>query len=453
MVSFARTPSIVGRSPAPALGEHNNEALRQRRLQPATAAAYASALPPHALHGVTVIEAAGNYAAPIGASLLADLGARVIKIEPLEGDASRTNGAITLATQGKESLALDLKTDIGRQVLHDLVSRADIFVHNFRPGVPDRLGFTYERLCKFNPRIVYLYASGYGSTGPAALRPGYALTFGAICGSALYQAGAGMPPTADADMNLDRIKEISLRLAKANDGAPDVSSGLVDGVAMMMGLYGRERWGEGQYIETTMLCSTAYSASIDFIRFPDKSAVAVPDEALLGISALYRLYEAQDGWIFLACLTDAEWTGLLIGVDHEQLASDARFATARSRAEFDEDLGALLVSLFRLRVADEWESDLTRLGVACVAADRWRSHEFFNRHPQIDANEFAAEVEHDDFGMYRRYAPQVHLSKTPGLARPASRLGQHTRQLLEELGHSASRVDELRSLGIVGSPD
>jgi crotonobetainyl-CoA:carnitine CoA-transferase CaiB-like acyl-CoA transferase len=164
LISFADTPSVV-QGPAVALGANTEEVIAAAgRPRPGTACPGES-VSRRPLEGVTVLELAGYVTGPFGGTLLADLGARVIKVEPLEGDPLRLLGTATKMVQGKESLTLDLKSTAGLNVLYSLVKRADMLLHNYRPGVPARLGIDYETLAKINPRLIYLFQSAYGSSG------------------------------------------------------------------------------------------------------------------------------------------------------------------------------------------------------------------------------------------------------------------------------------------------
>ena len=243
--------------------------------------------PAHALSGVTVLELAAMYAAPFGANLLADLGARVIKLEPLEGDAMRLLGALGIKTiQGKESIAVDLKAPEGQKIVRQLVERADLLMHNYRPGVPERLGIDYPRLRDVNPNLVYLYAAAYGPDGPYAALPAYHPTAGAVAGNAIYQAGEGFPPPPDRELDMEERKDVSARLGRSNEGNPDPNGALVVGTALTLGLLARERHGVGQEMVTTMLCSNAYAMSDDWIRYEWKPARRLVDADLHGPSAL-----------------------------------------------------------------------------------------------------------------------------------------------------------------------
>ena len=232
--------------------------------------------PPFA--GVTVLEIAYFLAGPLGATLVAELGARVIKVEPLAGDPYRRVGLEAVhIVAGKESIAVDLKSPRGREILHRLIGRADALVHNFRPGVAERLGMDYATARDLRPDLVYLYAGSYGSVGPESHRAAFHSTPNALSGGGILQAGVGNPPV--------------------DDSYPDPCAGIAVGAALAMGLLARQRYGTGQYLETTMLTSSGYVHSNDLVGYPGRPERLIPDQHQQGLHALYRLYRCSDGWI------------------------------------------------------------------------------------------------------------------------------------------------------------
>ena len=218
--------------------------------------------PQRPLEGIVVLELAMHLAAPFSGALFGDLGARVIKVEPLAGDPLRTmatNENGIRATQGKESLAVDLKTTAGRDILHRLVAKSDVLIHNFRVGVPERLGADYETVRTIKPDLVYLYAGAYGSTGPNAKRAAFNPTMGALTGNSVFQSGEGNIPIGDQ--------------------SADPIAGSAVGTAAMLGLIARLRTGKGQYLETTMMNSIVYCNSDDALVVRGQTAAAQPRHA------------------------------------------------------------------------------------------------------------------------------------------------------------------------------
>ncbi|MCX6020153.1 MAG: CoA transferase, partial [Chloroflexi bacterium] len=351
---MAATPAQVG-APAPHSGQHtaavlNNPNAAWGTAAPITAAATTprdASRPP--LDGVLVLDFASWYAGPFAPSLLADLGARVIKIEPLEGDLFRHSGAGSLQ--------------------HQLVAKADLVIHNFRPGAPARLGIDYATMRRINPRIVYLYAGAYGADGPSSHRPAFHPIAGAIAGGALYRAGQGTPPAPETPLSFEEMKEVSRRLGRANEANPDPNSAMIAATALLLGLYARERTGEGQEMLTTMVCSNGYANSDDFIQYAGKPERTTPDADGYGLSALYRLYRAGQGWVFLAAPRQREFERLCAALGQPAWAQDERFATPAARKRNDGALADLLTSAFAQRSADDWEAALTAQGVGCVRAD------------------------------------------------------------------------------------
>jgi crotonobetainyl-CoA:carnitine CoA-transferase CaiB-like acyl-CoA transferase len=447
---FARmseTPAVIS-TPAPFPGQHTAEVLgslparKEPSPAPRTEMMSPSDLLRGPLDGIVVLELASWLAAPFSGTLLADLGARVIKIEPLTGDPFRamiTNENGIRATQGKESLAVDLKTPEGRQVLHKLVARADVLMHNFRPGVPERLGMDYQTLRSVKPDLVYLYAASYGSTGPHSQRAAFNPTMGALSGNSVFQSGEGNVPIGDQ--------------------SPDPIAGSGVATGMMLGLAARLRTGRGQYLETTMMNSIVYCNSDDAFDYDGKPPRRNPDQAQLGLEATYRLYETREGWVFLAAHSDAEFTRFAVATGRAQLAADPRWSSIRGRYENRAELATELEGIFRQDSAANWEARLTDAGVGCVQADGAGHRRFLHTDPHLRAMRFMVPTAHPMFasqapgGRYWRHRPVVQFSRTPcEEGKPYVALGEHTRQILAEFGYSETEIAGLSADDIVGWP-
>ena len=334
--------------------------------KPATGRIAAEHGPSRLLQGVTVLELATWIATPMATALLAELGARVIKIEPLEGDPMRGYGPVGLkCVQGKESIALDLKTTEGRDIVHRLVGRADALVHNYRPGVPERLGIDDATLRALNPGLIYLYAASYGSTGPMSARPAFHVTAGAICGGALAQSGGDGAPGPDVELSDEELAWWSQRLTRCNEANPDFNAALVVAAAVTMALYARARTGDGQTVETRMMAANAYTLSEHFIDYPGRPPRVLPDAGLHGLHALYRLYQAQDGWIFIAASDDRDFARLCEALGLPRLPQDPRFSTHAARALHDAELGRELEAVFAQRRRRANATSPPRVSHAC----------------------------------------------------------------------------------------
>ncbi len=328
---------------APRLGEHTEQVLRS--LDSAAPISLKTPRPSDRerrsdrkgpLRDVTIVDFSMWLATPQGIALLANLGARVIKVEMVGGDHSRysTGGLLAFEmTQGKQSIAVDLKRPQGRKIAHQLIARADMVVHNFRPGAVERLGLDYETCRRLNPRIIYLNAASYGDSGPDCRRPAFFATAAALGGNTLRQAGAGHPLPESQHLSLEELKQEAWRLAKAAEGNADPTAGLGSATALMLALQARDTFGVGQSLLTTMMGSNLYANSDEIIDYDGRPPARELDGDLLGYGPLYRLYEAAEGWVFLACVRPAEWRAFCRAVNRPDLVPqwDGRLAQSPLR--------------------------------------------------------------------------------------------------------------------------
>jgi crotonobetainyl-CoA:carnitine CoA-transferase CaiB-like acyl-CoA transferase len=456
LFDMSETPGSI-KGPAPDLGQHTEEVLAAAgnwTQRPAAPAVNRRAfLPGGPLEGVTVLDFTTVIAGPLAGSLLAELGARVIRVEAPQGDHIRhlSHGGIganrTMA--GTQGLCLDLKTPEGREIVHALVKRADVLMHNMRPGAPERIGIGYEQVRELNPTIVYQYIAGYGSTGPHSERPAMYPVGGCISGGALAQAGRGMPPSPDTPMTIEEIKEVSRLLGRAQEVNPDLSTGMVSATSVVMALYARERFGVAQYLEPTLIAASAYACVDDFYDYAGRPERPLADPDGYGLNALYRLYRAENSWLFLACPMPGDWETLCDALDRGDLAQDARFVTPEARRENDEALAEVLGHLFVTRPAEDWEREMSGAGVGCVQAQDRSMYHFFLDDPHVRANGFTTELDHVRFGRYWRHSPGLALSKTPCTVGPGPLKGQHTAAILREIGYSEGEIAELHAAGVV----
>jgi crotonobetainyl-CoA:carnitine CoA-transferase CaiB-like acyl-CoA transferase len=402
------------------------------------------------LQGVTVLELATWIATPMATALLAELGARVIKIEPFEGDPMRQYGPAGLkCVQGKESIALDLKTPEGREIVHGLAQGADVLVHNYRPGVPERLGIDYESVRALNPRLVYLYAASYGSTGPMSARPAFHVTAGAICGGALAQSGARGAPGPDARLTGEEVAWWSQHLTRCNESNPDFNAALAVAAAVTMALYARERTGEGQSLETRMMLSNAYTLSEHFVDYETHPGRTFPDAGLHGLGALCRLYPAREGWVFVAAGGQRDFALLCNALGTPGLADDARFADARGRGRHDAELADELAAAFRRRDARVWEEELTARGVGCVQVHDGPHAAYIFDAPWAERLGFSAVSAASGLGPYPRYGRAIRSARDLGPPGAADRVGAQTRSILSGLGYDDGSIDKLVLGGVV----
>jgi crotonobetainyl-CoA:carnitine CoA-transferase CaiB-like acyl-CoA transferase len=422
LVLLSETPAQPG--PLPTEPADANRAAWQGAPQPVPRA-FAPVGSGGPLNGVTVLEIAYFVAGPLSATMLAELGARVIKIEPLDGDPSRRTGLQNSKfLAGKQSIALDLKSASGREILQRLMARSDALVHNFRPGVPERLGFGYADASRINPRLVYLYAASYGSRGPQAHRTAFHSTPNALCGGGILQAGSGNPPV--------------------DDSYCDPGSGLAAATGLLLGLAARHRTGLGQYAETSMLASGAYIHSNNLVRWDGAPDWTLPDQGQHGLGATYRLYRCRSGWVFVSAWRDRDFRLLAEALGRDDWLARPQLLTRDGRHAADLELTSELERTFAGRSATEWVSTLGLADnvVTEVSADPLEV--WFER------NELLAPMDHPEFGPYWQPMAKVDFDGRASAPAPTCSLGEHTARILGDLGFSGDEIAALASDGVIG---
>lgn len=436
-------------APAPRLGEH--------RALPGRPVAGAESSPPKGrlpLEGVTVLELGVMYAAPFGPTLLADLGARVIKVEPLEGDAIRMlmpfpEVAGAKVMQGKESIALDLNTEEGLRLVHELAARSDIVMQGFRAGAATRCGVDAKTLQAINPDLIYVNAPGYGIDGPYGHRPAYAPSIGAAAGLTL-----GDFPAADQTFpDLEKIKRAAAQLNTASAIPALQADGIAAlGVAstMLLGLLAKARGRHVGELTATMISTAAIANLENVIDYPDRPPARRVDPDGYGLNARYRIYRAADGWIFLAARSERDTAVLLevLGAD------DPGFAGAWASDELHSENGdrafaAALGTLFATRSARDWERELSAKNVGCVQLHEGAPQKLLQVDPSAAA-EYAAVVTGPIFDEHPRPGAAVRFSRSRSCAESFCLCGEDTDDILLELGYDLEQIAELRSARRIG---
>ena len=451
IVKMSATPGST-QDPAPALGQHTDEVLGRLDAKSGRHASSAKRpMPEHPLEGVTLLDLGTVINGPLGCALVAELGARVIRIEAPGGDWGRMGLPFSAhrTMAGSEGICLDLKTPEGQEIMGKLAAKADLLLHSMRPGAPERTGIGYEQLKKINPDLVYLYAGGYGSTGPYSHRPSMAPIAGAVSGGGVAQMGRDAFPPPDQPMSIDEIEAVAKQLKRANDGTADHSTAMVNAVGLVLGLYARERTGSAQYVESTMIAANAYLNIDDFYWHEGKQPRPLPDREGYGLHALYRLYQAKTGWVFLACPFEDEWEALCGAIDRPDLLTNPMFATSDLREKHDEALADELSRLFATEEPMYWERLLTAADVACVKAEDRGMYYFFNEDPHVSESGLLTNVDAPRFGEFWRYSPVVTFSETSGRVGPGPLKGQHTRPILRELGYTNEQILDLKQRKVV----
>ncbi|PXX01660.1 CaiB/BaiF CoA transferase family protein [Mycolicibacterium moriokaense] len=444
MGTYSATPITIGKS-APLLGGHDSLPARLSATRPSGSVA-------HPLSGITVVECGFFYAMPFGVALLAALGARVIKVEPLTGDPIRNafgiwEGGGTRTMEGKESICLDLTDPAGQAVLHRLVETADVFITSYRPGADARLGVDHQTLASLNPRLVYVQAPGYGQTGPYSRRAMFAGTASALAGSVGRHAGAWLSAEASEGLSAFELAVIvAPRLFAPTDGDSNQSLSIMSN--LVAALWHQANTGRGQLIEATMMNGNLWAYADDAVRYAGKPQLRVSDAEFHGIGALYRLYEAASGSVFIAVTTDREWAALSAAIDVAELRSE-RFATAADRSGNDDELTSLLGGVFTRRPASEWEAMLVPAGIACVEVFEKSASEFTNTDAEMRRAGLVSEVDHALFGRMTSHGPPVRFSDAPARVAPAAAMGQHTRHILATAGYTPEQIAELEAKAVV----
>jgi crotonobetainyl-CoA:carnitine CoA-transferase CaiB-like acyl-CoA transferase len=453
-VRLSKTPGSAVH-PLPALNQHGEElrALAKSPIAAPTETASTKTLP---LEGVTIIELGVFYAAPFGLAVLADLGARVIKIEQLDGDAIRFQlpfpelGGVKV-TQGKESLAVDFATPEGKAIVLDLLKDADLVLQAYRAGVAKRLGLDEASVRAINPDVIYHEAPGFGVGGPYGHRPAYAPTIGAGSGMAKRNIMSAVPE--GPDLTMEQIKDGAIKMGASclTVGNADGFSALAVACGQALGLLARERGAGAQGVVTTMLSTMSQILSEDMAEYAGRPQLATADSDLMGLGPLYRLYPAAAGsWLFLAAPQADEWEALKVALPGAGL-DDPRFATAEGRKADADALADVLSAAFAKAPAAEWEQRLSDADIGCAEVHAGPSHDALML-PGGLAHRLGmvTEVEHGLFGVHPRLTSLLEFSRSQTRAGPGALIGEHTDKVLTERGFTAEQLQDLAARKVIG---
>lgn len=367
---------------------------------------------------------------PSAVQMLADLGADVIKIEPPKGAFERhwagfdafiegVSVFFMLGNRNQRSLSIDLRTPEAQQIILRMVREADVLVENYRPGVMKRLGFDYETLKSINPRLIYCSCTGYGSDGPYLERPGQDLLLQCMSGIAMLSGEAGSPPTP-------------------------VGSAIVDQHAAMLGAFGvvaamyeREKTGKGKLIESNLL-NAALDLQIEPLTyFLNKGPLWQRNSPGMGSRfhpAPYGVYQTSDGWIAIS-LTSADKLVSAFGAEPFGRYSD------RDQTEKRSEIHQAVCAALKRKTTAEWEAVFARCDVWHAPVN---DYEQVAADPQVAFNKMIMDVEHPDAGAVRLLAHPVRYDgEAPPVRRPPPRIGEHTREVLAELGYDSAQIEAL----------
>jgi crotonobetainyl-CoA:carnitine CoA-transferase CaiB-like acyl-CoA transferase len=393
----------------------------------------------HALEGVVVVDFGQYLAGPFGPMILGDLGADVIKVEPVTGDGMRSvNQAFFGCTRGKRDIALNIKTEAGKKIALELVARADIVHHNMTAGVAKRLGIAYDDCKAVNPDVVYCNTWAYGLEGPLA-------RFGGL--DPLFQAAAGL----EYEAGPVRAGNTPLYI---RFGMTDTANAMLSVVGCLAALYNQRRSGAGHELWTSLLDGAAMLSSDAMLAGGDVVPRPQLDADQCGIDACYRLYRTNDGWIQIAAVRDDHFDALCRVLGVPDLASDPRFSDAAARAEHRHQLESLLAPRFMQRTAIVWSRVLDDAEVPNeVARDTYAGQTvlFDSDNERLG---LVAEYEHPIVGRMRQFGSLIDFSETPGrIAGPPPLVGEHTKAILAWLGYDDDQMQTLRDEGTVYWPD
>jgi crotonobetainyl-CoA:carnitine CoA-transferase CaiB-like acyl-CoA transferase len=385
------------------------------------------------LQGVKVLEITNLIAGPTAGRLLADLGADVIKMESLEGDISRPIGRTYFfnLNANKRSLSVNTRTSEGKEVAQRVAATADVLLANLRPHATERMGIGPEVLRKLNPRLIETHVTGFGWDGPYALRPGIDPLAQALMGLSRAQGAPGNPPVFYSQL------------------APtDFTAGALGALGTILALFVRERTGVVQRVDTNLLNGGILLSSEWFTQYQGKPPRPLADTGQYGLNAFHRLYETADGWLYVAADTATARQALCRALDCEDLLGDGADVPAGCHPA-DTSLAHTLAKRFAALRLNAALTRLQAVGVPCAPAVSGHSEVFLND-PHAVTNDMVTTSQHPLLGQKRVARHYVRFGHTRVLqGRPTALLGEHTRQVLQDVGFTENAIAELYANGVV----
>ena len=393
------------------------------------------------LKGIKVVELAQIMAGPTCGMLLADMGADVIKVEKLPGgDDTRSYGepsingesaAFMILNRNKRGMAVNLKTAGGLEIVKRLLADADVVTENYRKGTLEKLGLGYDVLQELNPRLIYCAVSGYGRTGPYADKGGFDLIAQGFAGIMSITGEPGGPP------------------AKSGTSIADINAGILAALGVVSALVSRATTGRGQMVETSLMEAaiqqTYWQAAIFFATGRNSE----PTGSAHILTAPYQAFPTRDGWINIGGANQSNWERIVKVIGRPELADDARFRTNNDRMKNLAALTPLIAERLKSRPSAEWIREFEAAGVPVGPVTKIGE---MLADPQVAAREMVVEVDHPRAGRVKALGHPIKFSGTPGeVRRPAPLLGEHTREVLAELGYSAAETEAFIQEGAVSA--
>ena len=392
------------------------------------------------LEGVRVLDFTIFQQGPQASLAFADMGADVIKVEaPHFGDLGRVLGStgedrfspyFLAHNRGKRSITLNLKTEEAKRICLQLAEGSDVMIHNFRTGVMERLGLGYEEISQANPRIIYGHASGWGTKGPRARHPAFDLAAQAQ-GGLISVTGEpdGYPLPAGVSI-ADYVGAINLALA------------------VVTALFVRERTGKGQKIETSLLGGQLAMQAWEIQHYMTHQTLGKAGRGHQYLPTVWNVFKTADSYVVVGGLLPHSWPGFCKAMGLPELEDDPRFAKYFDLLTNREELYAILDEAFAKKPTEEWMELLTAADCICAPV---ASYEDLVNDPQVRANDYIIEVDHPTRGRMPVVGAPWHFSETPvKVAAAAPELGQHTEEILQELGYSWEQIGVLREQDVLG---
>jgi crotonobetainyl-CoA:carnitine CoA-transferase CaiB-like acyl-CoA transferase len=392
-----------------------------------------------ALAGMKVIELAQIMAGPTCGMMLADLGAEVIKVEKINGgDDSRQysdpqiNGIsapFLMLNRNKQAIALDLKSEKGKEILFKLVKDADVLTENFRKGTMEKLGIGYDTLRKINPGLIYCSISGYGSEGPYADKGGFDLIAQGFSGLMSITGEPGGAPL------------------RTGNSIADINAGILAAFGILAAYQHKQQTGEGQRVETSLLEASLqqlyWHAAIYFATGESPG----PSGSSHILATPYQAFPTGSDWIIIGGANEKNWVRIAQVLGHAEWAEDERFKTNSARMANKPALIAMMTEILATRPAVQWLAEFDKAGVPAGPVNNIGQALM---HPQSLAMGMVVEQEHPVAGAIRTVGMPVKFSKTqPRYHRPPPRIGEDTVQILQGLGYTSSEIDELIQTGTI----
>lgn len=391
-----------------------------------------------ALEGIRVIDAATMVAGPLGASILGDFGAEVIKVEPIAGDESRTfgpgrggmSGVFAGVNRNKKAIALDLRTEDGAQVFHDLCASADVLIENMLPAVRERFGLTAALLKERHPHLITLNVSGYGDEGPLAGRPAMDPVAQAMTG---FMAATGWRGG---------------QAIKAGPPIADSSAGYLVAIAALVSILARQQTGKGQAGSVSLVGALFHLQTPWLGQYLLADYVQERPGNGSNFYAPYNAYSTKDGgMVHVVAFNDRHFGKLVQATGQPELLDDPRFDSAARRLENSDAIDAALAPWFGSHERDEIVAVLAGHDIICAPV---LAYDEVVEHPQIQAMELVVDIAHDQLGDLRVPGIPIKLDSTPGsIRRPPSTVGEHTAEVLSDLGYEAEQIARLTADAVV----